>query len=47
MDEYILNFKPINIYEEKDYNPVINNWRLNLKIDKTLENINTIYKELK
>jgi hypothetical protein len=41
------NYKQINIYEAKDFNPEINNKGLKMKIDKTLEIINTIYKELK
>jgi hypothetical protein len=41
------NYKQINIYGAKDFNPEINDKGLKLKIDKTLEIINTFYKELK
>jgi hypothetical protein len=41
------NYKQINIYEAKDFNPEINDRGLKLRIDKTLKIIDTVYKELK
>ena len=41
------NHKRINIYEEKGFNPEINDKGLNMKVNKALKIINTVYKELK
>lgn len=41
------NYKQINIYEEKTFNPEISDRGLNLKVDKALKIINTVYNELK
>ena len=41
------NYKQINIYEAKDFNPEINDKGMKLKIDNALKIINTLYKELK